>query len=396
MKNSMLYLMHVDWSWAKQRPHFIAEGLAKYFDVRVRFPFIYQKALTNTVPAPDSLKVKPIRRLPLERFGMMVRINRLLARVQLIRAARSSSVVWVTHPGMFDLVGRRLARGAKLVYDCMDDALEFPDTRSDPRRRSKIAAIEERLIDRADVVFSSSHYLKGKLQARYGADRVIHVVNNGVRMPPERSPDTEDDPGRLNDILGAAAQAPGRRILYVGTVSEWFDFDLVLRSLDEVEGISYVIVGPCEVTPPGHERLFVVPPVQHGDVARLMAWADALVMPFHLTELIRSVNPVKVYEYIDAGKPAIVLRYGETEVFDRYVHLYASAEEYLVLVRAVASGDLLAKVESDVARQFVRENSWTARVDTVMSHLRLLSRTSRGADCSAPDRRPYAGAGEAD
>jgi len=41
MKSKILYLMHVDWEWIKQRPQFIAEGLSKFYDVHVFFPVSY-------------------------------------------------------------------------------------------------------------------------------------------------------------------------------------------------------------------------------------------------------------------------------------------------------------------------------------------------------------------
>ena len=31
----ILYFMHVDWNWIKQRPHFLAEGLSQHFKVDV-------------------------------------------------------------------------------------------------------------------------------------------------------------------------------------------------------------------------------------------------------------------------------------------------------------------------------------------------------------------------
>lgn len=364
----LLYLMHVDWGWAKQRPHFIAEGLAEHFRVCVRFPFSYRRKLINAAPTSASLRVGPIWRLPFARWAIVVRLNRWLARVQLAFMARTAKIIWITHPDMYGLVEYSISSRATVIYDCMDDALEFPDALSDLRKSAEISRVEERLIRRANLVFTSSRYLQSKLQARYGDDLVIHVVNNGASVTSSRISPPEEM-GDLVDLLGEAADAPGRRILYLGTISEWFDFDLILRSLESVEGVSYVLVGPSEITPPVHERIFVLPPVRHAEVARLMAWADALVMPFQVTELIRSVNPVKVYEYIESNRPAIVVRYGETEAFEPYVHLYGAPDEYIRLVSAVAKGELSCKNECDVAQSFVRRNSWAARVDTVLGRM---------------------------
>jgi teichuronic acid biosynthesis glycosyltransferase TuaH len=365
----LLYLMHIDWQWAKQRPHFIAEGLAGHFSVYVSFCFSYRRRLMNGAPAAASLRARPILSLPFQRLRLLKQLSRWLAIIQLAFRVRRASIIWITHPSMYHLVESTLGQRKMVIYDCMDDALEFPTMANDRRKIDELAALEARLVRRASVVFTSSRYLRSKLESRYGDGLNIHVVNNAASVALTGSLHREYVTGDVADLLGQAVNAPGKRILYIGTISEWFDFDLILHSLELVEGVSYILVGPCEITPPTHERLFVLPPVKHADVAKLMAWADALVMPFQLTELIRSVNPVKVYEYIASSKPALVLRYGETEIFDPYVHLYEGAQEFLKLVSNVAAGEIGAKVEVDAAQEFVQRNTWPARVGTILEHM---------------------------
>lgn len=370
MKKSMLYLMHVDWGWAKQRPHFVAEGLARYYDVSVRFVQSFNRKLVSKGTEEHLAGIRRIYRFPLARFAAVRVVNALVARLQLYPKVRSSSIVWITHPNMFDLVRRSVRADTVLIYDCMDDVLEFPDTKHDPAKRQAMAQLEGALTARADVIFASSHYLKAKLRDRYAIeDDKLHVVNNGINLAPRNAAQAANTAVPLRDLLGPAADAVGKRMVYIGTISEWFDFDIVLRTLEERDDISYVVVGPCEIEPPTHPRLFLVPPVKHHEVARIMDWADALIMPFRLTELIRSVNPVKVYEYIHAGKAAVVLRYGETEMFEPYVYLYTTAQEYSQIVAQIAQGSLPDKSNRSAAERFVQGSSWTARVDALMTKI---------------------------
>ena len=37
-RKKILYIMHVDWNWIKQRPHFIAEELTTWYDIKVVYP----------------------------------------------------------------------------------------------------------------------------------------------------------------------------------------------------------------------------------------------------------------------------------------------------------------------------------------------------------------------
>lgn len=394
---STLYLMHVDWRWAKQRPHFIAEHLASYFTVKVRFPLSYIKKLLNESAFPlnesafpHGLDIGQIYRLPLSRIKLVSRLNELFMELQLARLARESDIVWVTHPSMYRYVKRYISDRVLLIYDCMDDALEFPDTKNDDVKRKDISDSEAALFHRSDIVFSSSSYLKHKLDQRYGLDTKIRVVNNGIQLKDGALPSTSASVCDISKPLANIADLGGSKVLYIGTVSEWFDFDIVIKSLEQSAELNYIIVGPCEVTPPVHDRLFIIPPVDHQHVSALMNWADALVMPFHLTELIKSVNPVKVYEYIYAQKPAIVLGYGETEAFSPYVYLYRTEEDFLSLMRLVASKSLAPKASADAARRFVEDSTWMARTLCMVSHIRAY----RGAVCGmtspacATDRRP--------
>ena len=38
---TILYLMHIDWNWIKQRPQYIAEGLSKKYRVIVMYKHTY-------------------------------------------------------------------------------------------------------------------------------------------------------------------------------------------------------------------------------------------------------------------------------------------------------------------------------------------------------------------
>lgn len=370
---SALYLMHVDWGWAKQRPHFIAEQLASYVSIKVRFPLSYISKTINRSPVPANLDVKKLFRLPLSRVKFVSRVNDLTMKIQLALPALRSDIIWITHPGIYGLVKGYVSSRTILIYDCMDDALEFPGAQNDKLVRDKLSAEESELYHRSDIVFCSSSYLKQKLQDRYRADAKTIVVNNGIQLNSGALPSSPADVRDISESMSSLAELGGTKVVYIGTISEWFDFEIVIRSLETFSELSFVLVGPCEVEPPVHERLFLVPPVEHRHVSAIMRWADALVMPFQLTELIRSVNPVKVYEYMHAGKPTIILGYGETEVFSPYVHLYRTEDEFLSLMGRVASHGIGAKADAESTKRFLEESTWAVRARSMVESIRALS-----------------------
>jgi teichuronic acid biosynthesis glycosyltransferase TuaH len=86
-----------------------------------------------------------------------------------------------------------------------------------------------------------------------------------------------------------------------------------------------------------------------------------MLMPFVVDRLIEAVDPVKLYEYVAFGRPALAPRYPESERFAQWVRLYNNVDE------AVSSlFEMLASDVSDTSRTaraaFLAENAWSQRV----------------------------------
>lgn len=362
----ILYLMHVPWGWIKQRPHFVAEYLAEDFNVTVVLRKTYRSGKLVTNSAVSKVNFKQLFVLPGKRFDFVSRINNLLVKYQLRHCIANYDCVWITHPELFESVREILPQNIKLIYDCMDDALEFPLVSSNKSIRTHLANIESLLVERSNVIFTSSENLRLKLFQRYARHENIHVVNNGICLPEDSSENNDLMLLEADNIIDSITT---KKIIYIGTISEWFDFDLLLRSLSEFSNITYVLVGPTEVPIPEHKQIVHVPPIEHRFIFKFMDKADALVMPFKVNELVLSVNPVKVYEYIYSGKPSIVTSYCETEKFKDLVYLYASPIEFCDSLERALYVDNPNKISDSERMAFGRNNTWRSRVNTMLDKL---------------------------
>lgn len=119
------YLMHIPWGWAKQRPHFLALELAKTFSVDVYCVKSYRKG-NQTPEFTKELKVNELFVLPFgNKLKLLFNINLILIRYQLKNLlVQNVDFVWLTSP-MFTATIPKVLKG-KIIYDCMDDFLEFP------------------------------------------------------------------------------------------------------------------------------------------------------------------------------------------------------------------------------------------------------------------------------
>lgn len=352
--------MHVHWSWIKQRPHFIAECLADEYDVTVCYQKSYRSRLLTLGILESKIRFKELFILPFSRFKLIAAINHWLICRQLSEQLNNYDIIWLTHPGMYGSIMYKIPVYAHVVYDCMDDALEFPCVISNTSTRQQLASIEKHLMTRCNTVFTTAHHLKNKLIERYGNDKMVHVINNAINVY-----NNEDELELSPELLKLFSSIEVKTIIYIGTISEWFDFDLIQKSVEQFKNIAYVLIGPTDVVIPQHEHIIYHPPVEHKKIQKILKLADALVMPFLINELVLSVNPVKVYEYIYSAKPAIVIKYKETEKFSDFVHLYKSEQEYFNLIEQVTTGKLFIKSNSEDYLFYARQNTWTSRVSEI-------------------------------
>jgi hypothetical protein len=172
----LLYLMHVNWYWIRQRPHVLAEELARHHDLRLLHFAMYHSD-HRAAEARPSFSEQILLRLPerILRWGTLFeRINVELLKQQLRIHLRTfkPDAVWVTHP-VFEPVVRQLDECA-VIYDCMDDHLAFHAASTE-----NLAQWEKHLVQLAELTIFSSQTLADRVTHRSSVRRV-EVVNNGV------------------------------------------------------------------------------------------------------------------------------------------------------------------------------------------------------------------------
>lgn len=349
----ILYLMHVDWNWIKQRPHFIAE---KFYNNGVNIDIYYQKYFYKdklTVNDKGSLSIHQIPRLPLSRFKIVKYINEKLYENLICKLLKRNKYdyVYITHPSLFFEKIK-----TPMIYDCMDDVLAFdPDSAKNKIMFEK----EKELVNKSKFVLFTAENLKNTVLYRYSLpdSKKYLINNNAIELPKYEKTVEKYDLGNSNKI----------KLVYIGTITEWFDFEM-LKKLDASK-YEFHLFGPIYNIEQKFPDNFII----HGAVPRdlifsIMQAADILIMPFQLTELIKSVNPVKLYEYIYSCKPIITVRYGESEKFSDFVYLYENenAESFDSCIKQIELNKMAAKNNSDNCKVFVENNTWDKRANDIL------------------------------
>lgn len=353
----MLYISHVSWGWIKQRPHFLAEHLSDFYEIDFMYEKSYHKnSLVKSQPN-NKLKLIESLRFPLNRFPFVKRLNVFLFNlyVNTFVKIKNYDVIWLTYPLDIQDI-KEIRKKSTVVYDCMDDILSFPNL-SSPQIQVLLER-EKSLCEVSRHIFVSSNNLKNKLIQRHSLEeKKVILVENGVSSALLSNKFDIDINQERKDRI---------KIVYIGTISEWMDFTLLENSLKVHDNIEYLFFGPREVVVPSNDRLTYGGILEHKDVFRTMKEADILIMPFILNELILSVDPVKMYEYILAYKPILAIRYPETEKFSSYSYLYDDQEDFNNNISLIVENNFKVKEPFESHYTFVEKSTWNERINIII------------------------------
>lgn len=344
----ILYLMNIDWRWIKQRPHFLAEELAKDQDVLI----VYRANPARSKWPVNGTSVLRAPFLPLLLQGRLRSLIEPTAQKAWLSALTSRfapDLVWLTFPTLLPFLSRDL-KELPIVYDCMDQAAAFF---SDPNEARTVRETEDQLLAQASLVLCSSQHLQQDLRSR-GAKN-LHLLRNGVPLALLATKHNEVAPAfQQKSPLGRPFVEAG----YIGTLASWMDFEALVYCLNQMQQLRIHLIGPG--TPPlVHDRLIVHGPIEHHALADRVKDLDVLLMPFVVSPLIQAVDPVKLYEYLAFGKEVITCRYPEIERFGPHVHFYESKHDLLALLSAHRTGRLGRRAGRSAA--FLADNTWERR-----------------------------------
>lgn len=351
----ILYVSDVDWNWIKQRPQFLAEALAQKNKVEVIYQYKYgqrHQFQSNKVETNGNLNVLPMHVIPrLDRYNHLRRINDILRKKIMSKIINKFKPDWIylTHPVQVDMIPKNYH--GKIIYDCMDDHILLEQQ---PRLIEKK---EKKLINRATVITVTSNRLRQILKSRYKLTNIsnIYLVRNGFNGP------------ILKVKSSNYTNKRSHKIAYFGSISTWFDFNLLESSLKKFDNLEYFLIGPVDdkLRIPTNKRIHFLGTVEHGKLYNTIKDMDALIMPFIVNDVIKAVDPVKIYEYINFDKNIITVKYGELKHFSPYVFFYEDKTSFMKAIENVISLNDKTSYSPESRMKFLADNSWNERAQEI-------------------------------
>jgi glycosyltransferase involved in cell wall biosynthesis len=275
-----------------------------------------------------------------------------------MRALPQPVVLWVYDPASAWLVG---ALGESLaVYDCVDDYVE--QAGDNPSRRALAAAADEHATRNADVVFATT---RGLQAAKERLNEHVYLVRNAADAALFRS--AADRATAAPELVSVARPVLG----FVGSLTVGkVDFPLFTELAARNSQWSFVLVGPerPDATAELAKLLALrnvtwVGPKLQSELPRYVAAFDVALIPYRATAYTRNCFPLKLYEYLAAGKPVVASGLPELLGMEPDVVVAEGGAEFAAAVDSA----LAAATAADVARRtaLAEQNTWdqkTARL----------------------------------
>ncbi len=263
---------------------------------------------------------------------------------------REQLILWNYNP----FVPAFFALKAKLkIFDAVDDWTQHPRFKKD---WDLLAQNYQTIDQQADLIFTVSDTLTQKF-----SNPSTYWIPNGVDT-------VRIQPGLLvnqKPVVG-----------YVGTIEERIDFDLLEELLKRHQDKEFVLYGPVwdSVKPQvaklraAYANVRFPGRVRFTELSDLLASIDVGIVPHKRNGLSASMNPMKIYEYLAAGKPVVSTVSTGLDYVDEELAIAADPAKFSEQIARVLRENTPEKILSRV--ELVSLHSWNARVGMMLAHIK--------------------------
>jgi glycosyltransferase involved in cell wall biosynthesis len=294
-----------------------------------------------------------------------VRLNSLLTSFNLRRLKAQfnlrNPILWLSSPydaSLLGIVGEKLS-----VYFNFEEISEMINNR---RIRNLIWREEEKLCRRVDVVFATS---QAQWEKRKSLNENCYFVPNGVDFDLfSQALEFENQPPP--DM----ADLPAEVIGFAGWLGYHIDIELLNKIALAFPGQAIVFVGPNEL-PDGPDRhhlerqqnVHFLGLKDKSELPQYIGNFRCALMPWAIEGHISFAYPLKLHEYLAAGRAAVATNLPELAPYRDVIRIARNHDEFIQHVRAAIQD--YGKDAVTHRQAVAKENTWDKRVETIYATL---------------------------
>jgi hypothetical protein len=270
--------------------------------------------------------IKPPRCIPFFSKPVVSRLNYIYLSLILKRSLKklgfNEYVLWNYRPEYNP--GIRIFDYKKIVFDIVDDLASYKKKGS--REFNYIRKCIDRIIQKSDLVIVTASTLFEKYRKMA---KNISLIPNGYDSN-LFSCEVTKKPDDMHDIKPPI-------IGFIGTLFSFLDYELLAYVINKNPDKSFVFIGHCEENSRNvwmdiikHDNVYWLGKKRKEEVPRYLFSFDVCINPFQVSDVSRSVSPLKVFEFLAMKKPVVSVRMEslEKEEVAPYISFSSSYEEF--------------------------------------------------------------------
>jgi teichuronic acid biosynthesis glycosyltransferase TuaH len=240
------------------------------------------------------------------------------------------------------------------VYQSVDDISQSPYLEKHGPR------LEDEAVRKADFTIVTSSELK-RLKSAHSPN--VYLLPNAASVNLFRRAATMELP-----VPSEIEKLPREKkiILYTGNICHRLDYDLLLKIASIHSDKILLMVGPFANLSYKTAGLDKLPNVVFTGRKRIeelpayLRYSDCSIIPFLCNQLTKSIYPLKINEYLSAGKPVVTTNFSDDiAAFGNVANVAKNHGDFLTMIDKAIYEDSEEKRAHRIS--FSAENNWEAR-----------------------------------
>ena len=287
-------------------------------------------------------------------YKLNIYLNISILKGAIKRLKFKDPILWFVAPHV-SYFADHLPKGL-IVYYCTDNMAEAPGANKKGVERSM-----DYLLKNADAVFATSESFCEELKQR--------SMNSDIYYSPHAVDFQHFSKAQDKDLPVAAELKLLKRpvIGFIGLIEEkWIDLELVSYIARSRPDWSIVLIGRAKMaldTIAGSGNIKYIGCKNYEDLPAYLKGFDVCIIPFCVNELTRNSNPIKLKEYLAAGKPVVTTRLPEADKFKGLVDAADSYADFVEKIEEAYRADNGDKIKKRM--ESVRGDTWPERLEKI-------------------------------
>lgn len=245
-----------------------------------------------------------------------------------------------------------------VAFDAIDNWLYHPQN---IRYRELLFKNYELIDKKADIIFTVSE----KLKLLFKTNKNIKWVANGVDI--EYFSKSICTKNRKNKIT----------IGYVGKIQDRLDFELIQKCLMEFKELDFIFLGPVlackdkvKYLKKNFKNISFLGDIHYNDLPNRMKNIDIAIIPHLVNEFTNSMNPLKLYEYLAAGKQVVTTTIAGSENLSKYIYISDNHNEFINNIDKALNKYLNShNLSEEIIRTINKDCLWESKSEIIIQRI---------------------------